>query len=223
MALTPFWTHIRCQENRIQRIKPMRNVPNRPHYTEAREPLPRNVWVQLRSKHIWMECKHWNNAMNFIRITSIYPTKYCHSIVKWEPAALWMNPMAWKQHQRQAEGRPMMTESCNLQVELKGQKPTWRDVDVSGEIWQGLHRTKVTNFEDHSPATSSRLIPRAYHKEAQNEWEPVLCENCRLQHEINQEYQACKQLQSFSKNQVLSTASTKMFHKMMRKKTECRA
>lgn len=46
--------------------KPMRNVPNRPHCTEAREPLPRNVWVQLRSKHIWMECECCNNAMNFI-------------------------------------------------------------------------------------------------------------------------------------------------------------
>ena len=133
MAWTPFWKDMTCETKRMKMTRKMRNVPNRLHYTGAQELLPHNVWVQLRSKHIWMERECCNNFIDTIRITSIDPTKYCHSMTTWEPAALWMNPMVRKQHQRQAEDRPMMTDSCNLQVELKGQKPTWQDIDARGK------------------------------------------------------------------------------------------
>ncbi len=45
--------------------------------------------------------------------------------------------------------------------------------------WQrqkGLNCTRVTNFADHNPATWCRLVPRACHKEVQNESGPELYE-----------------------------------------------
>lgn len=106
---------------------------NHPHCTATRELSPRNVWVLLHSKHIWLQHKYQFVSRACKEFTDIYPTKHSHSTMTWKMAALWMHLMLTKYpHQCETEDRPMVAESCILQVGLTEQKPTYKRWSVIG-------------------------------------------------------------------------------------------